>query len=146
MADLREALAHYKKALRLGHAAGDKALEKDARRNLEIADARLRKLLEDQRKNPPQNPQGEPPEPSARAKEALARALQLAQERRYEEAAAVLDAILKADKTAASFASHRRRLDDVMKILRGETPSDPAPRDPRAAPWNPGPPGGRGAL
>jgi tetratricopeptide (TPR) repeat protein len=43
MADLREALAHYKKALRLGRTAGDKALEKDARRNLEIADARLRK-------------------------------------------------------------------------------------------------------
>jgi hypothetical protein len=58
----------------------------------------------------------------------------------------VLDAILKADKTAASFASLRQRLDDVMKILRGEKPSDPAPRDPRAAPWNPGPPGGRGAL
>jgi tetratricopeptide (TPR) repeat protein len=149
MADLREALANYKKALRLGHAQGDKALEQDARRNLEIADARLRKVLDDQKKNPPPQKPGDPPpppEPSARAKEALARALQLAQERRYEEAAAVLDAIMKADKSAASFASHRKRLDDVMKILRGEIPSDPAPRDPRAAPWNPGAPGGRGTI
>ncbi|HEX2613418.1 MAG TPA: tetratricopeptide repeat protein [Fibrobacteria bacterium] len=147
MADLREALAHYKKALRLGRAKGDKALEQDARRNLEITDARLRKLLDDQKKNPPPQKPGDPPpppEPSARAKEALARALQLAQERRYDEAAAVLDDILKTDKSASSFSSHRKRLDDVMKILRGETPSDPTPRDPRIAPWNPGPPGGRG--
>jgi tetratricopeptide (TPR) repeat protein len=147
-ADLREAIAHYKKAVRLGaRAAGDAALAQDARRNLEMADARLRKLAEAQQKNPPPRKPGDPPpppEPSARAKEALARALQLAQERRYEEAAAVLDAILKEDKTAASFSAHRKRLDDVAKILRGETPSDPAPRDPRAAPWSPGLPGGRG--
>lgn len=143
MADLREALAHYKKALRLGRSAGDKALEKDSRRNLEVANARLQKLLDDRKKNPPQGEPPPPPEPDARAKEALARALQFAQERRYDEAAAVLDAILKSDKTAASFASHRKRLDDVIRILHGEKPSDPSPRDPRAVPWNPGPPGGR---
>ncbi len=143
IADLREAVAQYKKAVRISRGRNE-GLAKDARRNLETADVRLRELLERQRQNPPQGEPPPQPEPSAKAKEALARALQLAQERRYDEAAAVLDAILKSDRTAASYASHRRRLDDIQKILRGETPSDPSPRDPRAAPWSPGLPG-RGA-
>lgn len=142
IADLREAVAQYKKAVRLSRGR-DAALAKDARRNLEIADARLRELLERQQQDPPPGEPPPPPEPSAQAKEALARAMQLAQERRYEEAAAVLDAVLKSDRTAASYSSHRQRLDDVLKILRGEKPSDPAPRDPRAAPWSPGLPGRR---
>jgi hypothetical protein len=76
--------------------------------------------------------QQKPPDPSPKAKEALARAMQLAQQRRYEEAKGVLEAILAEDATAASFQGHLQRLDDVMKILKGEKPSAPAPRDPRA--------------
>lgn len=139
IADLREALAHYKKALQQDPA------HRGAKQNLEMANARLQKLLARQEQKQPQNQQGKPPEPSARAREALARALQLAQQKRYPEAAAVLDDILRADRTAASFGAHRKRLDDVMKILRGETPADPAPQDPRATPWSPGVPGGRRA-
>jgi tetratricopeptide (TPR) repeat protein len=145
IADMREALAHYKKALR--YAPGNRP----SKQNLEMANAALKKLLAREQKQQQQKQQQQqkkpekPPEPSARAKEALARALQLTQETRYAEAAAVLDEILRSDRTAAPFAAHRKRLDDVMKILRGETPSDPGPQDPRAAPWKPGAPGGRSA-
>jgi tetratricopeptide (TPR) repeat protein len=133
IADLREALAHYKKALR----ADPKAV--GTKQNLEMADAQLKQLLkkqEQQRKQQGKPP--EPPEPSARAKAALARALHLAQERRYAEAASVLDDIMRIDRTASSFTAHRKRLDDVMKILRGERPDDPASTDPRATPFKPG--------
>jgi Ca-activated chloride channel family protein len=138
IADLREAVAHYKKALQRDPG------NKNAKQNLEMANARLQQLLARQEQQQQQQQQGKPPEPSAKAKEALARALQLAQERRYDEAMKVLDGILRADPTAASFAAHRQRLDDVVKILRGETPSDPTPKDPRALPspaWKPGPSG-----
>jgi tetratricopeptide (TPR) repeat protein len=136
IADLREAVAHYKKALRQDPG------NRGAKQNLERANTRLAQLLARQEQKPPPGQPPKPPEPSARAKEALARALQLAQERRYAEAAKVLDEIMKSDRTAASFSAHRQRLDDVMKIMRGEKPSDPAPRDPRATPWRPGAPGG----
>jgi tetratricopeptide (TPR) repeat protein len=119
IADMREALAHYKKALR--YAPGSRP----SKQNLEMANTALQKLLAREQKQQQQQQQKKPekpPEPSARAKEALARALQLTQEKRYTEAAAVLDGILRADRTAAPFAAHRKRLDDVMKILRGETP------------------------
>jgi tetratricopeptide (TPR) repeat protein len=143
IADMREAVAHYKKALRYDRG------NRPSKQNLEMANTALQKLLarekkqqEQQQKQQQKKPE-KPPEPSARAQEALARALQLTQERRYAEAATVLDEILRTDRTAAPFAAHRKRLDDVMKILRGETPSDPGPRDPRATPWSPGKPGGR---
>jgi tetratricopeptide (TPR) repeat protein len=143
IADMREALAHYKKALRFNPG------NRPSKQNLEMANTALQNLLareqkqQQQQQKPQQKKPEKPPEPSARAKEALARALQLAQETRYAEAAAVLDDILRSDRTAAPFAAHRKRLDDVMKILRGETPSDPTPRDPRATPWSPGKPGAR---
>jgi len=136
IADLRDAVAHYKKSLRLDPKAPR------TKQNLEKAGGLLKQLVarqERQRQQQGQPPK--PPEPSARAKEALARALQLAQERRYADAAAVLDDIMRTDKTAAAFSAHRKRLDDVMKILRGERPDDPQPRDPRATPWKPGAPG-----
>lgn len=127
IADAREALAHYKKALRLD--PGNRA----TKQNLEMGNAQLQKLLarqerqqkQQQRQQQKQQPE-KPPEPSARAKEALARALQFTQEGRYAEAAKVLDAIMRTDRTAVSFGEHRKRLDDVMKILRGENPDAPA--------------------
>src|SRR5690606_2237314 len=107
LADAREAVAHYKKALQRD--AGNRA----AKQNLEMAQGLLRQLLQRQEENPEQGDPPKPPEPSARAKEALARAMQLTRERRYSEAAAVLDDILRTDRTAASFQAHRQRLDDV---------------------------------
>ena len=124
--DVREALARYKKSLQLD------PKNRDAKQNLERAQTLLQQLLkrqENQKKNQKDQKQ---PEPSQRAKEALARALQLAQERRYPEAKKVLEDILRSDPTAAPYRSHLQRLDDVMKILRGEEPTPPAPADPRA--------------
>jgi tetratricopeptide (TPR) repeat protein len=123
--DLREALARYKKNLQLDPE------NRDAKHNLERAQTLLQQLLkrqEQQKKNA-----GDPkqPEPSKRAQEALARALQLAQERRYAEAKAVLEDILRADPTAASYRSHLKRLEDVIQIQKGQTPAPLAPRDPR---------------
>jgi tetratricopeptide (TPR) repeat protein len=142
IADLREAVAHYKKALRLNPKA------RPTKQNLEMAGSLLNQLIARQEQQQQQKQQGEPPpppEPSALAKEALARALQLAGQRRYADAHAVLTDIMRRDKTAATFAAHQQRLDDVMKILRGEQPDDPKPRDPRATPWKPTAPGGRRA-
>jgi len=128
ISDYREALAHYKKNLELTPE------NQDAKRNIEVVQARIKELLDKQEKQKQQQPGSpqKPPEPSAKAKEALARALQLIQQRRYSEGKAVLEQIVTEDPTAASFQSHLQRLDDVMKILKGEQPSAPAPKDPRS--------------
>jgi Ca-activated chloride channel family protein len=120
--DLREALARYKKALQID------PKNRDAKQNLERAQTLLQQLL---RRQESQKKDGKQPEPSKRAQEALARALQLAQQQRYPEAKAVLEDILRADPTAAPYRSHLQRLDDVLKILRGEEPAPPVPADPR---------------
>ncbi len=133
IADVREAVAHYKKSLRLN------ARNPHSKQNLEQAAALLRQLLERQQQEQQQQQKNpEPQKPSARAQEALARALQLAQERRYAEASAVLKDIIRTDRTAASFSAHLQRLEDVQKILRGERPAAPALNDPRAMPGQPG--------
>lgn len=129
MADLREALAHYRKSLLLrpGH--------RDVQKNLELVHANLQRLMEQrEREDPPAGDPPETPDPGEQAKEALARALQLAQERRYAEARAVLDDVLRRDRTAAPYEAHRNRIDDVMKILEGGEPPPPFPRDPRVRP------------
>lgn len=126
--DYRDAMANYKKSLEI------RPGNKDAKRNIEVVQARIKELLERQQQDPQQQPgqPQKPPEPSEQAKQALARALQLVAERRYAEAKAVLEDILQKDKTAISFQSHVQRIDDVLKILRGEAPATPAPRDPRS--------------
>jgi tetratricopeptide (TPR) repeat protein len=123
--DVREALARYKKSLQLD------PQNRDAKANLERAQTLLQQLLkrQEQQKNQKDPKQQEP---SKRAKEALARALQLTQQRHYPEAKAVLEDILRSDPTAAPFRSHLQRLDDVIKILRGESPAPAVPADPRA--------------
>ncbi|HAO99485.1 MAG TPA: hypothetical protein DCQ83_05525 [Fibrobacteres bacterium] len=127
LSDYREALAHYKKSLEINPSSSD------AKRNVEVTQIRIKELLDRQQQQQKQNsPQQKPPEPSEKAKEALARALQLVQQRRYDDAKAVLEQILAEDPTAASYKSHLQRLDDVMKILRGEKPSAPLQQDPRA--------------
>lgn len=126
--DYREAMANYKKSLELGPA------NKDAKRNIEVVQARIKELLDRQKQDQKQqgNPQ-KPPEPSEEAKKALARALQLVQERRYAEAKALLEDVIQKDKTAATFQTYVQRIDDVLKILRGETPTPPKSQDPRAS-------------
>jgi ATP-dependent Clp protease ATP-binding subunit ClpA len=99
-----------------------------------VVQARIKELLERQKQDQKQqgNPQ-KPPEPSEEAKRVLARAMQLTQERRYAEAKTLLEDLIQKDRTAAGFQPYVQRLDDVLKILRGETPTPPKSQDPRAA-------------
>jgi tetratricopeptide (TPR) repeat protein len=130
LSDYREALAAYKKSLEI------RPENKDAKRNIEVVQARIKELLErqkqDQQQQQQNGPQKPPPEPSAHAKQVLAKALQLTAQRQYAEAKALLEDLLVQDATAESYKSYVQRLDDVLKILRGETPSAPAAQDPRA--------------
>ena len=128
--DYREAMASYKKSLEIGPG------NKDAKRNIEVVQARIKELLAKQKQDQSQGQGGQgqpPPEPSAAAKEVLARALQLAAQRRYGEAKALLEEVIQKDKTAVSFQTYVQRLDDVMKIMRGEKPTPPQHQDPRAS-------------
>ncbi|HKP97499.1 MAG TPA: tetratricopeptide repeat protein [Fibrobacteria bacterium] len=126
--DYREAMAMYKKSLEI------RPDNKNAKRNIEVVQARIKELLEKQKQDQDQqgNPQ-KPPEPSEEAKKVLARAMQLVQERRYAEAKTLLEDLIRKDRTAATYQSHVQRLDDVLKILRGEAPAPPRRQDPRAS-------------
>ena len=127
ISDYREALAHYKKSLEIN------PNNADAKRNVEVTQIRIKELLDKKEQQQKQQPNNQkPPEPDEKAKEALARALQLAQQRRYNEAKTVLENILSEDATAASYKSYVQRLDDVIKILKGEKPTPPQQQDPRA--------------
>jgi tetratricopeptide (TPR) repeat protein len=128
--DYREAMAHYKKSLEV---TPD---NKDAKRNIEVVQARIKELLDRQKQQQQDKQQGDPqkpPEPSEKAKEILARAMQLVQERRYGEAKALLEDLIQKDATASSYQSHVQRIDDIVKIMRGETPTPPQTQDPRAS-------------
>lgn len=128
--DYREAMAHYKKSLEI------EPSNRDAKRNIEVVQARIKELLDRKEQEQDQNQQGnpqKPPEPSEEAKQVLARALQLSGQRRYAEAKSLLEDIIQRDRTAISFQSYVQRLDDVLKILRGEAPSPPKAQDPRAS-------------
>ncbi len=126
--DYREAMANYKKSLEI------RPDNKDAKRNIEVVQARIKELLERQQQEQQQNPGSpqKPPEPSEAAKQALARALQLVAERRYAEAKALLEDIIQKDKTAITFQGHVQRIDDALRILRGEAPAPPQSQDPRS--------------
>ncbi|MEO7424431.1 MAG: tetratricopeptide repeat protein [Fibrobacteria bacterium] len=126
--DYREAMAMYKKSLEI------RPDNKNAKRNIEVVQARIKELLEKQKQDPKQQgDQQKQPEPSAQAKAVLARAMHLVEERRYGEAKALLEDIIQKDRTAAPYQSHVQRIDDVLKILRGETPTPPQSQDPRAS-------------
>ncbi len=127
--DYREAMAQYKKSLEI------RPDNKNAKRNIEVVQARIKELLEKQKQDNKQqqgSPQ-KPPEPDAQAKEVLARAMQLVQERRYAEAKALLEDLLQKNKTAVTYQSYVQRIDDMLKILRGESPTPPQTQDPRAS-------------
>jgi len=125
----RSAMANYKKALEIDPD------NMDAKRNIEVVQARIKELLERQEQQQQQGQnqnQQPPPEPSAKAKEVLARALQLVRQRKYEEAKRLLEAIIQEDPTAVSFQSYVQRIDDILNILEGKPPEQPVPQDPRS--------------
>ncbi len=136
LSDYREALAHYKKSLEIAPSNAD------AKRNMEVTQVRIKELLDRQQQQEKQQQQQQqqqkqsqpqkPAEPDARAKEALARAMQLVQQGLYEEARTVLEDAIRQNPTAASYKEPLQRIDDVIKIQKGQTPAPPVPLDPRA--------------
>jgi uncharacterized protein (DUF3084 family) len=123
-------MANYKKSLEITPE------NKDAKRNIEVVQARIKELLERQKQNQQQQQGGKsqpPPEPDQQAKDALARALQLVAQRRYTEAKALLEDVIQKNKTAVTYQSYVQRIDDVLKIMRGETPTPAQTQDPRAS-------------
>ncbi len=125
----RSAMANYKKSLDINPD------NKNAKQNIEVVQARIKELLQRQEQQQQQQQDGQqkpPPKPSEKAKAALARAMQLTKERKYQEAKAVLEAIIQEDATAASYQAHVGRIDDIMNIMDGKAPAPPAPQDPRS--------------
>jgi tetratricopeptide (TPR) repeat protein len=125
----RTAMAMYKKSLEIN------PNNKDAKQNIEVVQIRIKELLERQKQQQQQQQNGKqqpPPEPSEKAREVLARAMQLVKQRRYQEAKQLLEAVIREDLTAAGFQSYVQRIDDILGILSGTPPAPPATRDPRS--------------
>lgn len=116
----RESVAYLKKAIDL-----DNKLE-NAKKNVEIVQRRLKEELDKQKENKDQNQdqdndQKQPPL-SEKAKEALARALQLCKDGKYAEAKELLENTIAEDETAGQLSGHVQRIDDVIEIKAGRKP------------------------
>lgn len=116
----RESVAYLKKAIDL-----DNKFE-NAKRNVEIVQRKLKEELDKQKENkdPNQdqdNDQKQPPL-SEKAKEALARALQLSKDGKYAEAKELLENTIAEDETAGQLSGHVQRIDDVIEIKAGRKP------------------------
>lgn len=118
IASWRESIAYYKKAIDL-----NSDFEK-AKRNVEIVQRKLKEELDKQKeqKNEDQNQDSKQPELSEKAKEVLARALQLCKEEQYASAKSILEQILAEDETAAQLAPYVQRIDDIIEIKAGRKP------------------------
>ncbi len=116
----RESVAYLKKAIDL-----DNDFE-NAKKNVEIVQRRLKEELDKQKENKDQNQdqnndQKQPPL-SEKAKEALARALQLSKDGKYAEAKELLENTIAEDETAGQLSGHVQRIDDVIEIKAGRKP------------------------
>lgn len=112
----REALAYLKKAIELNPDF------ENAKRNAEIVQRRLKEALDEQKNQSDQSQNQEQPELSERAKEALARALQLCKEAQYEPAKKLLEETIAEDETAGLLSPYVQRIDDVIEIQAGRKP------------------------
>lgn len=116
----RESVAYLKKAIDL-----DNKFE-NAKKNVEIVQRKLKEELDKQKENKDQNQdqnndQKQPPL-SEKAKEALARALQLSKDGKYAEAKELLENTIAEDETAGQLSGHVQRIDDVIEIKAGRKP------------------------
>ncbi|MCQ2061769.1 MAG: tetratricopeptide repeat protein [Fibrobacter sp.] len=116
----RESVGYLKKAIDL-----DNKFE-NAKKNVEIVQRRLKEELDKQKENKDQNQdqnndQKQPPL-SEKAKEALARALQLSKDGKYAEAKELLENTIAEDETAGQLSGHVQRIDDVIEIKAGRKP------------------------
>ena len=116
----RESVAYLKKAIDL-----DNSFE-NAKKNVEIVQRKLKEELDKQKQNQEQNQdqdndQKQPPL-SEKAKEVLARALQLCKDGKYAEAKEMLENLIAEDETAGQLSGHVQRIDDVIEIKAGRKP------------------------
>lgn len=120
IAKWRESVAYLKKAIDL-----DNGFE-NAKRNVEIVQRKLKEELDKQKENKDQNQDQEndqkQPPLSEKAKEALARALQLSKDGKYAEAKELLENTIAEDETAGQLGSYVQRIDDVIEIKAGRKP------------------------
>lgn len=114
----RESVAYLKKAIDL-----DNNFE-NAKKNVEIVQRKLKEELDKQKQNQDQNQDNDQKLPplSEKAKEALARALQLSKDGKYEEAKQILENIIAEDETAGQLNAYVQRVDDVIEIKAGRKP------------------------
>lgn len=116
----RESVAYLKKAIDLNEDF------ENAKKNVEIVQRKLKEEIDKQKENQDknqdqENDQKQPPL-SEKAKEALARALQLSKDGKYEDARALLENIIAEDETAGQLSSYVQRIDDVIEIKAGRKP------------------------
>ena len=72
--------------------------------------------------NQDQNNDQKQPPLSEKAKEVLARALQLCKDGKYAEAKEMLENLIAEDETAGQLSGHVQRIDDVIEIKAGRKP------------------------
>ena len=115
----RESVAYLKKAIDL-----DNDFE-NAKKNIEIVQRKLKEELDKQKENKDQNQnqndQKQPPL-SEKAKQVLARVLQLCKDGKYAEAKSMLENLIAEDETAGQLSGHVQRIDDVIEIKAGRKP------------------------
>ena len=118
----RESVAYLKKAIDL-----DNGFE-NAKKNVEIVQRKLKEELDKQKQkqnqeqNQDQNNDQKQPPLSEKAKEVLARALQLCKDGKYAEAKEMLENLIAEDETAGQLSGHVQRIDDVIEIKAGRKP------------------------
>ena len=112
----RESVAYLKKAIDL-----DNDFE-NAKKNVEIVQRKLKEELDKQKQNQDQNQDQKQPPLSEKAKEVLARALQLCKDGKYAEAKEMLENLIAEDETAGQLSGHVQRIDDIIEIKAGRKP------------------------
>ena len=114
----RESVAYLKKAIDL-----DNDFE-NAKKNVEIVQRKLKEELDKQKenKNQDQNNDQKQPPLSEKAKQVLARALQLCKDGKYAEGKQMLENLIAEDETAGQLSGHVQRIDDVIEIKAGRKP------------------------
>lgn len=118
IASWRESVAYLKKAIDL-----DNDFE-NAKKNVEIVQRKLKEELDKQKENKDENQENDQKQPplSEKAKQVLARALQLCKDGSYAEGKQMLENLISEDETAGQLSGHVQRIDDIIEIKAGRKP------------------------
>ena len=114
----RESIAYLKKAIDI-----DNDFE-NAKKNVEIIQRKLKEELDKQKENKDQNQDNNQKQPplSEKAKQVLARAMQLCKDGKYAEGKQMLENLIAEDETAGQLSGHVQRIDDIIEIKAGRKP------------------------